>query len=216
MSSRQCERRARRAERPRGAQSPRRNDWRVGWPISAAAAVLALCAVAAYPLHALSAPGYAPAQASGQSGPALHKRTAAQPDGAPEPVTATGHSNLPPEAEGAYPLSESGDKLGNAIELYFDGGRLQGYMTEHLDPDPHAAPVTFDFAKTHVDGHLVEFATQVVHGTSYSFSGHLERGVAASASLPGYYRLTGTLTQHGGDADGLKRTISLKREPGTP
>ena len=165
---------------------------------------------------ACAAPAHSVLSQTPQDGPALHKRSAAQPDAAPQPVVATGHSDLPSEAEGTYPLRDSDDKLGHAIELYFESGRLHGYMTERMNPDLHAAPVTLDFATTHVDGHLVEFATRVVHGTSYSFSGHLERGLVASPSLPGYYRLTGTLTEHGGDADGLARTVSLKREPGTP
>ena len=149
--------------------------------------------------------------AQSQDDPALHQRTAAQPDAQPHPVAATGHSDLPPEAQGTYPW----DKLGGQIELYFEDGKLHGYMTDHMDPDPHVAPVTFDFATTHVDGHAVKFRTRVVHGIFYSFSGHLERGLAANAALSGYYLLTGTLTQHGGDADGLVRTVSLKREPGT-
>jgi hypothetical protein len=144
--------------------------------------------------------------------PALHRRSTAQPDGAPTPVQATGHTNLPPAAEGQYPW----DKLGGEIEVYFENGQLHGYMTEHMDPNQHASPVTFDFATTHVDAHAVEWRTRVVHGTSYSFTGHLERGLVPSPSLPGYYVLAGTLTQHGGDADGFVRTVSLKREPGTP
>ncbi len=154
-------------------------------------------------------------QAPEQGSPALHKRSAAQSDSTPPPVQATGRTSLPPEAEGLYPLSESGDKLGNAIELDFERGKLQGYMTQRMDPNPHTAAVTFDFATTHADGHAVEFATRVVHGTWYSFSGHLERGQAASPSLAGYYLLTGTLTRHSGDAGGFVRTVSLKREPGS-
>ncbi len=146
------------------------------------------------------------------SDPSLHTRSAARPDSTPVPVVATGHSDLPPEAEGEYPW----DKLGGEIEVYFEGGKLHGYMTDHLDPDQHASPATLDFATTHTDGHAISFTTRTVHDLSFSFSGHLERGMVQSPQQPGFYVLTGTLTQHGGQAGEVTRTVSLKREPGTP
>ncbi len=148
--------------------------------------------------------------AGAQSDPALHKRPPGGEQTAPASTVATGHSDLPPEAEGQYPWGKNGSE----IELYFEEGKLHGYMTEHLDPDPHAAPATFDFVTTHVDGNALQWTTSVVHGTSYSFAGHLERGLAKSPTLPGYYMLTGTLAGHGDGA--FTRTVSLKREPGTP
>lgn len=152
------------------------------------------------------------AGASTQSGaPGLRTRSAEQGEPTPQATVATGQTSLPPEAEGRYPW----DKLGGEITLYFENGQLHGYMTSHMDPDPHTAPITFDFATTNADGHAVEWTTRTVHDVSYSFSGHLERGLAASPSLPGYYVLTGTLAQHGGQAGDSARTVSLKREPGT-
>ncbi len=164
-----------------------------------------------------AAPAQARAQTPAQTGdPALHRRSAARESAEANPVLATGHTSLPPEAEGEYPFSSAGDQRGGEVVIYFESGKLGGYMTQSMDPNPHAGPVTFEFATTHADGHAVEWTTRVVHGTSYSFAGHLERGVAASTALLGFYLLAGTLTQHGGDADGLRQTVSLKREPGTP
>lgn len=185
--------------------------------------LVAAVLLAAPPVHGQGSggtkpgPGQAGAAAVAQNAdPALHRRSAAQPDGVPQPVIATGRTSLPPEAEGEYPWNKSGGE----IDVYFEDGRLHGYMTDHPDPDPHAAPVTLDFAVTHVDGAAVEWTTRAVHGVSYSFAGHLERGLAGSPSLPGYYLLTGTLTEHDGQAGGANgdraRTVSLKREPGTP
>ena len=146
-----------------------------------------------------------------QGAPALHKRLpGGEMSGASVPITATGHTDLPPEAEGRY--AWNGNR--SEIELYFEGGRLFGYMTQHLDPNPHAAPVTFDFSTTHIDGHRLEWATRQVHGETYSFSGRLERGAAPGTNVAGYYLLIGTITQHGGEADALASTVSLKREPG--
>ena len=153
-----------------------------------------------------------PALAARQDAPALHTRTAQRPDAVPAATIATGRTDLPDTAEGEYPWG----RLGEEIELFFEGGRLHGYMTQRLDPtNDQSAPVTFDFATTHVDGDAVEWTTRPVHGTSYSFAGHLERGLVASPSLPGFYLLTGTLTTHGGEMDGVARVVRLKREPGT-
>ena len=157
-----------------------------------------------------------PSLAQTPADPGLHRRSAQAPDAVPEPVIATGHTNLPPEAEGRYRWGRSGGRPVDEIELYFEEGKLQGYLVERLDPSPHTAPVNFAFATTHVDGNAVAWTTRRVHGKFYSFSGHLERGLVASPTLPGYYLLTGTLTEHGGDADSVGSTVSLKREPGNP
>ena len=145
--------------------------------------------------------------------PSLRTRAAAKAD-APT-LTATGHTALPSEAEGRYRWGRAGGSQAyDEIELYFEEGKLQGYMTEHLDPDPHASPITFAFTTTHIDGHRLQWATRQVHGVTYSFSGRLERGAASSTSLAGYYLLIGTMTQHGGDTAGLTSAVTLKREPG--
>ncbi|RRA47946.1 hypothetical protein D1Y84_06235 [Acidipila sp. EB88] len=138
------------------------------------------------------------------------KRSAGTPEPQPAPLKATGHIALPPEAQGDYPW----DKQGSVIDLFFEDGKLHGYMTDHLDPDPQVAPAVYDFATSHADVHAVAWTTRVVHGTWYSFSGHLERGLVESPTLPGYYLLTGTLTTHDGEGAAIDRTVSLKREPG--
>ena len=148
------------------------------------------------------------AQNTGAQDPLLHKRSPGSPDTASSLTTASGRSDLPPEAEGRYRWNRGGRGFAE-IEVYFEGGKLQGYLLEHTDPDPHASPAVFAFAVTHADGSAVSWTTRQVHGTSYSFDGHLERG-----KLPGSYLMTGILTEHGGDADGLQSTVSLKREPG--
>ena len=145
--------------------------------------------------------------------PSLHKRSPQSPDAAAPPTAATGHTDLPPEAQGRYRWGRAGHAF-DEIEVYFEDGTLQGYLLEHMDPDPHASPVVFPFATTHAEGSAVAWTTRQVHGTTYSFTGHLERGLAAGPQLPGYYLMTGILTEHGGDADGLASTVSLKREAG--
>ena len=150
--------------------------------------------------------------AGSQGTPALRKRPpGGEMNGSSIPVAATGHTDLPPEAEGRY--AWGGNR--SEIELYFEQGKLFGYMLQHLDPDPHASAVTFDFTSTHIDGHRLEWATRQVHGVAYSFIGRLERGAAPGTSVAGYYLLIGTITQHGGGADGLTSAVSLKREPGS-
>ena len=155
------------------------------------------------------------AQGAVAAEPALHTRSSRSPDATPPATAATGHTDLPPEAEGRYRWGRGGSAF-DEVEVYVEDGKLQGYMLEHMDPNPHASPTVFPFATTHADGHAIAWTTREVHGTIYSFTGHVERGLAASGRLPGYYLMTGTLTEHGGDADGLTSTVSLKREPAAP
>ncbi len=146
--------------------------------------------------------------------PELRQRSAENPNEAPPPTIATGHTYLSEDAEGEYPWkSRRGD---GEIELYFDGGRLHGYMTEPLDAHSQSAsPLVFDFVKTHIDGDALSFTTRQLHGGWYSFSGHLERGLVGSPAQQGYYLLTGTLVEHGGGAADVGHIVSLPREPGS-
>jgi hypothetical protein len=154
------------------------------------------------------------AQQQALSVPALRHRSAQNPNEATVGTIATGHTYLSEDAEGEYQW-KSGHGDGE-IELYFDGGRLHGYMTEPLDAHSQSAsPLVFDFARTHIDGNVLSFSTRQLHGVWYSFSGHLERGLVRSPSHAGYYLLTGTLTEHGGNAGDVGRVVSLPREPGS-
>ncbi len=152
------------------------------------------------------------AQEQTEQNPGLHRRTASAPDGAPAPTVATGHTDLPPSAEGEYPWN----KTGGTITIFFEEGKLHGYMSDLLSPDSMAAPVTFKLQTTHADGHALEWTTRTVHGRSFRFSGHLERIAAANAKRPSDYLLTGALTEHGGRAGDVVRTLSLKRAPAAP
>jgi hypothetical protein len=160
--------------------------------------------------------GYARAQqTAGQPAPdvpALRHRSAQNPNEATTPTVATGHTYLTDTAEGEYPWkSWRGD---GEIEMYFEHGRLQGYITEPLDAQSQSASeLIFDFATTHIDGDALSFTTRQVHGAWYSFTGHLERGLVAAPSQSGYYLLTGTLTEHGGEVGEQSHTVSLPREP---
>jgi hypothetical protein len=160
--------------------------------------------------------GYARAQqTTGQPAPdvpALRHRSVHDPNEATTPTVATGNTYLTDTAEGEYPWkSWRGD---GEIEVYFEHGRLQGYVTEPLDPQSQSAsPLIFDFATTHIDGDALSFTTRQVHGAWYSFTGHLERGLVAEPSQSGYYLLTGTLTEHGGEVGEQSHIVSLPREP---
>jgi hypothetical protein len=142
--------------------------------------------------------------------PTLHTRLAHPAE--PAQTAATGQTDMPPAAEGEYPWGKPGEE----IELYFEHGRLQGYMTQRADAaNDRSAPVTFDFATTHASGHTLAWTTRVVHGVAYSFAGSLDRGSTSSPRAPGLYILIGTLTTHGGPLDGTQRLLRLKREPGS-
>lgn len=146
--------------------------------------------------------------------PSLHRRDSpGQSGGTTQSTIASGHTDLPPAAEGEYRWG----KLGEEIELYFDGGRVHGYLTERADPrDDQSPPLTFDFATSHADGHALSWITRAVHGSWWIFKGHVERGLVASPMQPGYFLLTGTLAEHFANGSVSSRTVSLSREPGNP
>ena len=137
-----------------------------------------------------------------QAAPTLHQRADAQPELGLEAVEATGHTDLPPEAEGVYPWNEHGGR----ITLFFEQATLRGYMSEVED----GAAVTLPFATTHAEGANVSWTTRMVHGRVYSFAGKLVRGPAAAPSLPGYYLLVGTLTR----SQGKPMLLRAERQPG--
>ncbi len=146
-----------------------------------------------------------------QGDPALHHRTD-QALEAPQPMEATGHTNLPPPAAGSYALIGFGAGEGSAVELYFDSGVVNGYVLVRGSGD-RSMPMTFDFAKTHADGHAITWSTRQVHGEWWSFAGRVERGLdEVTSQEPGFYLLAGTLTHHTPSGD-ESRTMSLKREP---
>lgn len=140
----------------------------------------------------------------------LHRRSDKTADNPEVPLVATGHVQLPIGAEGEYRWG----KLGEEVELYFEEGRVHGYLTERSNSsDDRSAPLTFDFARSHADGHAISWSTRQVHGTWWSFDGRVERGDAAISAEAGFYLLLGTLTKHGPGAAEDSRTVSLAHEP---
>ncbi len=145
---------------------------------------------------------WALAFALAQDAPTLHQRADAPPELGLEAVEATGHIDLPPEAEGVYPWNDRGSR----ITLFFEENTLRGYMSEVED----GAAVTFPFATTHADGASLSWTTRTIHGRMYSFEGKLVRGTAAAPSLPGYYLLIGTLMR----SPGRPMPLRAARRPG--
>ncbi len=137
-----------------------------------------------------------------QDTPTLHQRANAPPELGLEAVEATGHTDLPPEAEGVYPWNGHGGR----ITLFFEQNTLRGYISEVED----GAAITLPFATTHADGANLSWTTRAVHGRVYSFDGKLVRGATAAPSLPGYYLLMGTLTR----TPGKPMPLHAERQPG--
>lgn len=143
-----------------------------------------------------------PACALVQNAPTLSRRAAALPELGLAAVEATGHTDLPPEAEGVYPWGRHESR----ITLFFEQGTLRGYMSEVEG----GAAVTLPFAATHADGANLSWTTRTVHGRMYSFQGRLVRGTAAAPSLPGYFVLAGMLTR----SPGKPVQLHAERRPG--
>ena len=81
------------------------------------------------------------------------------------------------------------DDKGSVAEITIEHNRVTGYVTKM----EQGSALTLFFDHAAVDGSRVSFTTKVVHDLHYSFAGSIVRGDAISASMEGYYRLTGEL-----------------------
>lgn len=126
-----------------------------------------------------------------------------------------GLSGLPDEASGTYALSQ---EPGEVIEIILNGEgndcRLQGYLTRLGDGESdRGASLTYFFQQTSVAPSQLQFSTRQVHGVTWSFTGHIDRGSVQQPSQKGYYYLAGTLIEHFSTGESQARRVSLPLLP---
>lgn len=122
---------------------------------------------------------------------------------------------LPADISGAYAF----DRDNESIEIDIDQididqqkqqCKLTGYITRLGDQDTDATtPLTYFFSSATVDGSQLKFATRVVHGIGYSFTGTILRGRSVEREDEGYYVLQGQLVTHHVNAAGDPRADSI-------
>jgi hypothetical protein len=100
---------------------------------------------------------------------------------------------------------------GEFVQVTLQEGRVDGYVSRlgDLESD-RGVPLDHFFKTGKLSGAELSFTTQSVHGVSFEFRGHFERGPAKSKKEQAYYLLKGTLTQSTTDA--AKKTTAKSRE----
>lgn len=80
-----------------------------------------------------------------------------------------------------------------------DAGRVTGFVSRYGDLDSDRGAFLDHFFKTgKLDGNKLTFTTEVVHGTSFEFSGTVERGEGKKPGDEAYYVIRGKLTETSG------------------
>jgi hypothetical protein len=117
-------------------------------------------------------------------------------------------SNGTSDISGMYTFLREGEYVQVTIEA---GNVVSGFVSRWGDSEgDKGALLGHFFEKAGYDGQNLTFATEIVHGTSFQFSGKVLRGAALSPSRKGYWILKGTLTEIKQDAVG--KTDSKSRE----
>jgi hypothetical protein len=101
-------------------------------------------------------------------------------------------ASVPFDVSGTYQFLQDGESL----QINIQGEALSGYINAHGSGDTDRELILAFFLTTaDWDGQKIRFKTKVVHGVSYVFEGHIERGPAKDPADEGYLLMVGTLTQ---------------------
>jgi len=149
-----------------------------------------------------------------QSDPGLQHRPAGDPEGQHVAVVheAGDKTVLPEDAYGLYRFSDRPNSFGEGLQIIEQFGEVSGYLTITDGKGSHAKYLSYLLSSVTGGGSHFAFATRAVHGVSYSFDGHLQRGPGMAPAQEGYYVLNGTLTtrdQAGNTTQSRAITLSL-------
>jgi len=128
--------------------------------------------------------------------------------------TAQNAANNPPapkpadDYSGMYSFLQDGEFVQLTVE---DKGRVTGFISRYgnLESDRGEFLDLF-FKEGKLEGTVLNFTTQTVHGVWYDFKGRVERGPGKSPGDEAYYLLKGTLIQNTTDAN--KKTTAKSRD----
>jgi hypothetical protein len=114
------------------------------------------------------------------------------------------------EYSGMYSFLREGEFVQITVE---DKGRVSGFVSRYGDRESDRGAFLDHFFKTgegKLDGNLLTFATETVHGVWFEFRGTIERGAGKKAGDEAFYVLKGTLTEY--STDDAQKTSSRSRE----
>jgi hypothetical protein len=94
-----------------------------------------------------------------------------------------------------------------------DGGYITGFVSRFGDDETDKKTFLDQFFnKASLKGNELSFATKVVHGTWYEFTGTVQRGPGKTPSDEGYRLIKGKLTRHRTDEKGKESAESRELE----
>jgi hypothetical protein len=112
------------------------------------------------------------------------------------------------EYSGMYSFLKEGEFVQVTVE---DGGRVTGFVSRFGDIDSDKGAFLDQFFKAgKLEGDVLTFTTEIVHGTAYEFKGTIGRGEGKKPGDEAYYQIKGTLTERVTDAN--QKTSSRSRE----
>lgn len=129
---------------------------------------------------------------------------------------------LPPalpgsEYSGMYNFLREGEFVQITVE---DKGRVGGFVSRYGDQESDRGTFLDHFfkpGKAKLDGNLLTFATETVHGVWFEFRGAIERGEGKKDGDEAFYVLKGTLTEYSTDSaqktSSRSRAVALKSFP---
>lgn len=131
-----------------------------------------------------------------------------------DPGANPGQTPSPPKAQtdqqysGMYSFLKEGEFVQVTVE---DGGSVTGFVSRYGDGESDKGAFLDQFFKTgKLDGNKLTFATEIVHGVSFDFSGTIERGEGKNPGDEAYFVLKGILTEKSTDVN--KKVTARQRD----
>ena len=129
-------------------------------------------------------------------------RTVAQTPSQP-PTGAT------PDYSGMYSFVKEGEFIQITLE---DKCKVSGFISRYGDSDSDKGAFLDQFIKSGTsNGSHVAFATESLHGVTYTFEGVFERGTGKKPQDEGYFVVRGTLTRNVVSADGKDQSTQSRQ-----
>jgi hypothetical protein len=128
---------------------------------------------------------------------------AAQPEASPKPAAKD-------DISGMYSFLKDGEFVQINQE---EGGTITGFVSRFGDDESDKKTFLDQFfSKASFKGNTLTFATKVIHGTWYEFTGEVQQVAGKKPSDEGFRLIKGKLTRHKPDAKGKDSTDSREIE----
>jgi hypothetical protein len=123
----------------------------------------------------------------------IAQEKSAAPESRPASPKSEAENNPGAQYSGMYSFLKEGEFVQVTVE---EAGRVTGFVSRYGDLESDKGSFLDQFFKAgKLDGNILAFTTEVVHGTAFDFKGTIERGEGKKTGDEAYYVLKGTLTE---------------------